>query len=98
MAYKSVLIDLYNQNKTNDTFVNVTRDQLRDLFQYAVGNMPVTPAKFTKLIKHRGLDIDPIRVSKRLVRGIQVKLHDINEEETIEALGLTADKRIRRVK
>jgi len=96
MAYKSTLIDMYQQYK-EDPLISVSRDQLHDLFHYAVGGMPVTPAKFTKLIKHRGLDIAPMDVKGCSVRGMKTKLVDVDEFETHKVLGFT-DNKIRRIK
>jgi hypothetical protein len=79
MAYKQALLNLYTQYKQNPV-VSVSRDQLHALFQYAVGGLPVTPAKFTKLVRHHGLDVTPIHHEGRTIRGIKTKLY-INTEE-----------------
>jgi hypothetical protein len=61
--------------------VPLSRDQIKSIFDYCAGGMPNTPAKFTKLIKHRGLDMRPINDKGDTYRGITVdfKIEDCDE-------------------
>jgi hypothetical protein len=51
----------------------LTRDDMFVVFEHCVGNMPSTPNKFTSLLRHRNIVIEPIRVDEKLVRGIHVE-------------------------
>jgi hypothetical protein len=51
----------------------LTRDEMHVVFQHCVGNMPNTPNKFTSLLRHRGIHIEPIRVGEHMMRGIPVE-------------------------
>jgi len=51
----------------------LTRDELRVLFQYLCGDMPATPAKFTQLLRHRGLYLKNYQIRGRVCRGMQVE-------------------------
>jgi hypothetical protein len=51
----------------------LTRDELYVVFQHCVGNMPTTPAKFSKLLGHKNLHVVPIKTNnKDTARGIYV--------------------------
>jgi hypothetical protein len=51
----------------------LTRDQMRILFEYCCGNMPVGPHKFTSLLKHHRILTTPTTVKGKQVRGIHVE-------------------------
>ena len=46
-----------------------TRSDLKIIFESTVGRVPNTPAKFTKYLKHHGLDIGVNRISNKTERG-----------------------------
>ncbi len=50
----------------------ITRDELRVLFEYLCGDMPRTPTKFTQLLRHRNLEVKPMWVDGKTVRGLKV--------------------------
>lgn len=50
----------------------LTRDELRVLFAYNVGDMPKTPAKFTSLLRHHRVETEPVWVNGRTVRGVEI--------------------------
>jgi hypothetical protein len=46
-----------------------TRADLKIIFESTVGKVPNTPAKFTKYLKHHGLDVGPNRIRGKTERG-----------------------------
>lgn len=55
---------------------NISRDELRTLFDYTVGNMPTTPNKFTSRLKHHRIHVQVVWVDKKSVKGINVVWKD----------------------
>lgn len=55
------------------THSKLSRDDLFVIFDHCVGNMPKTPNKFTSLLRHRNIVIEPIRVNETTMRGIHVE-------------------------
>jgi hypothetical protein len=96
LAYKSALKDIYLQTKAGES-AKIPRDMLRDIFNYAAGNMPPTPAKFTKLLRHRKMNIKPIHYDGRTIRGVEVEMKVGNEKEADQVL-LEKSQKIRSVK
>jgi hypothetical protein len=96
LAYTNALKDIYLQTKAGES-AKIPRDKLRDLFNYAAGNMPPTPAKFTKLLRHRGMHVKPLSYDGRTVRGFEVMMKVGNEVEAEEVL-LSKSKSLRSVK
>ena len=43
------------------------------MLQYNVGNMPVTPNKFTSLLRHNGIETTQLRHNGQKTMGIHVK-------------------------
>jgi hypothetical protein len=50
----------------------LTREELHTMFEYAVGNMPATPAKFTKFLRHKNIKTSPIKIDGHTQRGLYV--------------------------
>jgi hypothetical protein len=52
----------------------MTRDELRVLFAYNVGEVPRTPAKFTSLLRHHRISLIPMRIHGHAVtvRGFEI--------------------------
>jgi hypothetical protein len=50
----------------------LSREELHSLFEYSVGNMPDTPAKFTKFLKHKGISVGTVKIDNHAVRGTYV--------------------------
>jgi hypothetical protein len=48
----------------------ITRDEIRVLMDFCVGDMPQTPAKFTRMMKLHKVNIRPITYHGRTVRGM----------------------------
>ncbi len=50
----------------------LTRDELRILFAYNIGDVSKTPAKFTSMLRHHRVHLVPMRIDGRVVRGCEV--------------------------
>lgn len=57
-----------------------TRSDLRILFEATVGHVPATPAKFTKYLRHHGLNVGSNRIDGRTERGSLVVLWKDSDE------------------
>jgi hypothetical protein len=53
----------------------ITRDELRTLFSYTVGDVPQSPAKFTRFMNHRGIKLKKIRVNDVTTTGMEITWH-----------------------
>lgn len=51
----------------------VSRDEMLIILQYNVGNMPVTPNKFTSLLRHNGIETTQIKHNGVKTMGIHVQ-------------------------
>ena len=69
--YRRTLCNVLSRTKA-DGKCNLQRDELFVLFNYIVGGMSPSPAKFTKFLGHRQLEIKPVSVYGKIVRGIPV--------------------------
>lgn len=71
--YKQVLKDLMTRTMpAADGKCNISRDELRVLFEYTVGNIPSTPNKFTSMLKHHRIHTTKVWVEDRSVYGLPV--------------------------
>lgn len=50
----------------------LSRDELFILFEHCVGNMPSSPSKFTRLLKHKRIETKRLRTETGLTYGIYV--------------------------
>lgn len=66
--YKSLIYDLIQSRRDR-----ITRDELRVIFDYNVGNVPASPWKFTLFVKHHGLNIKDIRFGAKVLKGMFVE-------------------------
>ena len=55
---------------------NLSREELRNLLDYVVGQMPNTPNKFTSLLKHHRIHIEKVWIDDKAVSGIKVMWKD----------------------
>jgi len=64
--------------RTDDTGkCNISRDELRVLFEYCVGNIPNTPNKFTAMLRHHRIHVFKVWVGDRSVNGFKVVWGDL---------------------
>lgn len=61
----------------------LSRDEIQDVLAYTIGNVPLSPYKFTSLIKHHGIQLEPTSRDGKSLRGLKVKWNlpeDLKEE------------------
>ena len=68
-AYRDLLVEIVSNPSGHD---KLTRDELFTIFDYTIGNMPVSPNKFTSILKHHRIYLRPVWKYGRTVRGIEV--------------------------
>lgn len=79
--YKEILLRLLDRMDIAGG-CNISRDELRVLFDYTVGNMPETPNKFTSMLKHHRIHMTKVWVDGRSIPGIKatwLDAHRIDE-------------------
>lgn len=62
---------LLEQIKKNPTQA-MTREELHTLLNYTIGDMPTSPYKFTSLLKHHKIHIQPITKDGKTTRGLKI--------------------------
>ena len=75
-SYRSTLSSIIDRTNQQTGACTVTRDELQTMFSYSSGEMPKTPAKFTKLLGHKQIDIYPVRLNGKTVQGTKVVWQD----------------------
>lgn len=68
----------------------ISREELRTMFDFAVGGMPTSPNKFTSLLKHHRLHMEAVWVNNKTVRGIKTVWKDSMHFQTYLAQHLTS--------
>ena len=74
-GYRRTLYDVIQRTRPDGT-CNVTRDELFTIFDYTVGGMNPSPTSFTKYLGHRQIEIKPVSINQKVVRGIQTTWSD----------------------
>ena len=69
--YRKVLLDMMGRTKPNG-HCGVSRDELYTLFDFTVGGMSPKPAMFSKFLGHRQIEIKPININNKTVRGVNL--------------------------
>ena len=54
----------------------ISREELHAIFEYTVGNAPITPNKFTKYLKHRHIDVKKVWINNTAVAGLATTFND----------------------
>lgn len=67
--YKATLIHLLERKNTRN-ICNISRDELRAIFEYTVGDMPKSPNKFSSRLKHHRIHFSPTRINDKIVQGM----------------------------
>lgn len=75
--YTLTLRTLAARTDPKDGKCNISRDEMRTLFDYCVGDMPQSPNKFTSFLKHRRIHLNVVWVDKKSARGLQVVWQDV---------------------
>ena len=73
------LLKLLMVRTTGQGACNVTREELRTLFDFTIGGMPNSPNKFTALLKHHRIHLEPVWLNGKTVRGMKVVWKDVRE-------------------
>lgn len=77
----------------------MSRDEILIILQYNVGNMPVTPNKFTALLRHHNINTKPLRKNGCLIRGLSINWKISEEFRTeLQQYLIQSEPAIRRVK
>lgn len=74
--YKEILLRLLDRIDPATGGCAISRDELRVIFDYTVGNMPDTPNKFTSMLKHHRIHMTKVWVDQRAVQGIKATWAD----------------------
>jgi hypothetical protein len=69
MAYTALISEILRAGEDKTA---LSRDDLFTLFNYRVGEVPASPNKFTTYLRHRKIDIYPMKKDKRAMRGTHV--------------------------
>lgn len=76
--YKHTLLNIIQRTKS-DGSVSISRDELRPLFEYTVGNMPASPNKFTSRLKHHRIHVSKVWINERSVNGLKTVFGDVDK-------------------
>jgi len=71
--YKNIVHAMFCAVRDKDIQFKLTREDLMFITEYLIGNSPESKHKFTNFIKHHGIDIVPIKVEGKTIRGINMK-------------------------
>lgn len=74
--YKHALSSLLSRTDLTSGRCNISRDELRVIFEYVVGKIPESPNKFTSLLKHHRITTTKVRVDDKPVYGIKTTFKD----------------------
>ena len=66
---KAIAADYISGKKV---YNSLTRDEIRTIFQYCVGNTPETPNKFTAMLRHNGIELKRIRRNGDVQYGLDI--------------------------
>lgn len=71
---QSMMVRTYPDGKCN-----ISREELRTLFDYLTDNIPKSPNKFTSMLKHHRIHTTKVWVDNKAVYGMQVVWEDVKE-------------------
>jgi hypothetical protein len=74
--YRDVLKTLLERSDPASGACAISRDELRTVFDYVVGNMPTSPNKFTSLLKHHRIHTTKLRFGSAVAMGLKVTWTD----------------------
>lgn len=73
--YRRTLCNILSRSKSGGQ-CNVQRDEMFVIFNYTVGGMSASPTTFTRFLGHKQIEVKPVSVYGRIVRGIPVTWKD----------------------
>lgn len=65
--YNALITELVKTRRTK-----LTRDELHTIFEFTVGNVPESPAKFARFLSHHGIRLKKVRVGAKTATGIEI--------------------------
>lgn len=77
--YRVVLKKLLDRTNLQGGSCSISREELRVMFDYTVGDMPNTPNKFTSRLKHHRVHITAVWVDGKTVNGLKTHWKDVNK-------------------
>lgn len=75
--YKQVIKDLMMRTDALTGRCNVSRDELRTIYERTVGKMPESPNKVTALLKHHRVHTKKVWVGDKAVYGVSTTFQDV---------------------
>lgn len=84
--YREVLGALLARADPDSGACAISRDELRAIFDYVVGNMPASPNKFTSLLKHHRIHTVKLRFGDKVAMGLRVTFADSARWDEYRAL------------
>lgn len=69
--YRRTICDIIARTKDNGV-CNIRRDDLFVIFNYTVGGMSASPTTFSRFLGHRQIEVKPVSVYGKVVRGLTV--------------------------
>ena len=76
--YTDLLKALLQRTAPNGS-CNISREELRTIFDFTIGGVPDSPNKFTALLKHHRIHLEVVWVNGKSVRGIKVLWQDVKQ-------------------
>lgn len=80
--YRITVKDIIDRTDAGTGKVNITRDELRTIFEYVVGKFPESPNKITSLLKHHRIHVKKIRLDGKTPMGIVTEFKDVSSFPT----------------
>jgi hypothetical protein len=87
--YKATLVRLIKRSEpcSEGMQCNISRDELRDIFEYTVGDMPKSPNKFTSRLKHHRIHTQRLRVEGVVAHAITIVWKNIEADALARLTG-----------
>lgn len=83
--YKATLLRLLKRMEEDKC--NISRDELRTIFEWTVGDMPKSPNKFTSRMKHHRIHTERVRVDGVVQHGIKIEWTKIPVDAKARLIG-----------
>lgn len=96
--YQHALRTIMVRTDPSDGRCNISRDELRVIFDYVVGKIPESPNKFTSLLKHHRIHTTKVRVDDKPVYGIKTTFRDVDRFDEFAALHFPPPPAVKTVK
>lgn len=94
--YKHALRTIMVRTDETTGRCNISRDELRVIFEYVVGKIPESPNKFTSLLKHHRIHTIKVRCDDKAVYGLKTEFKDVKRFAEYTALHFPAPPKVTR--